>query len=101
MDMDKKEALEKVAAQFGFTCLNKKSVIGTIIAKAVSLLIAILFMVLRSKAKAKGQTCRKVVFTVLAVLFFVGVITSGARIEGDDSGDIDACDCDDFEDDFR
>jgi predicted acetyltransferase len=96
MNGQQKEMLGLVAQKLGFSCVNRKSVIATIIAKSVSLLLGILFVVLRNKAKANGQNCKKNIFTVLAVIFFVGVLTNNAQIPDED--DEDLCDCCDFED---
>jgi hypothetical protein len=99
MNDQQKEVLCKVAEALGFNCANRKSVIGTIIAKSVSLLLAILFAVLRSKAKAEGKTCKKHVYTALTVLFAIGVLTSRAEIY-DDCGCEAEADEADFEKDF-
>ncbi|MCL2498890.1 MAG: hypothetical protein FWE90_00975 [Defluviitaleaceae bacterium] len=100
MNEQQKEMMCKVASVFGFTCANKKSVIGTIIAKAVSLLLAILFTVLRSKAKADGKVCKKRVYTVLAVLFYAGVLTSRVEIYDENPCEAEADEAD-FEEDFK
>jgi hypothetical protein len=95
-----KEILEMIEVKTGLI-LNKKSIVGTIIAKSVSLIIAILFMTLRSKAKAKGKVGMTRLFTVLAVLFFVAVLASTVQLDDDDPCEAGICNCDDFEEELE
>ncbi|MCL2189266.1 MAG: hypothetical protein FWB87_10920 [Defluviitaleaceae bacterium] len=89
---------KKFLELYGFGRQDMPSIVGTIVAKCVSLVLAILFWVLRYKACKAEKRGKKIAFTVLAVLFTIGIFTSRAVIDApDDNMAFD----EDFEDDFR
>jgi hypothetical protein len=101
--MAKKYKGAKIMAQkflelYGFGRQDMPSIVGTIVAKCVSLILAILFWVLRYKACKAEQTNKKWIFTALAVMFTVGIFTS--RVVINNPEDNMAFD-EDFEEDFR
>ena len=100
-----KEILMEVATGLGFLPDKNDSkctasMIATIAAKGVSLLLGILFWVLRGKAKLEGKTCKSRVFLALSILFFIGVLTSRAVL-GELNGADDELFDEDFEEEFE
>jgi putative exporter of polyketide antibiotics len=97
--MNIKRIEAKLEKHLGYKINLKMSLAGTLVAKVVSLLFALLFMKLRGTAKANGKVCKSRIFLALAVLFFIGVFTNTALVPDKDADGIEACDCDDFEED--
>ncbi|MCL2203334.1 MAG: hypothetical protein FWB88_05295 [Defluviitaleaceae bacterium] len=100
MNEQQKEKVAEVLKHLGYQCEDKKSLILTIVSKAIMLIISIIFFVLRAKAKAKGKTGQKYVFTALAVMFLVNTITASVNLDALTS-DENQADEEDFEKDFE
>ena len=99
MSEQQKEQLLKVGNIFGINPGDRTSLISTIGIKTFSLVLAILFWVLRGKACAAGKVGKKRLFTVLAVMFTINIFTSRVIIGGEGEGEEDEFAA--FEDDFE
>ena len=83
------------AEELGFYSDNKIKMIANITAKVINLFLAVIFFVLRSKAKSAGKKGKSRVFLALGIMFFLGAFvanTGGAEEITDTSEDFDDTD---------